>query len=82
MHSWRSIDRAPQDGRWIIAVHRHEPDRRAVIRWDPSRHGDARPWHVALSDQGHPTDAFTDWMPFPDLPSGEQGAHAADERTS
>ena len=68
MFTWRSMERAPQDGRWIIAISRHEPDRRAVIRWDPKRFGDARPWHVSSCDHSYPTDAFTDWMPFPDCP--------------
>ncbi|GJE35154.1 hypothetical protein LDDCCGHA_5372 [Methylobacterium oxalidis] len=68
MVSWRSMDRAPQDGRWIIAINRHEPDTRAVIRWDPARFGDDRPWHVASCQHSYPADAFTDWMPFPDCP--------------
>lgn len=79
MWSWRSMDRAPQDGRWIIAIHRHEPDRRAVIRWDPSRAGDARPWHVASCEHCYPADAFTDWMPFPPCPVDEAGRRAEDE---
>lgn len=32
MFSWRSMERAPQDGRWIFAINRHDPDTRAVIR--------------------------------------------------
>lgn len=72
MTDWRPIDRAPRDGRWIIAIHRDEPDRRAVIRWDPGRLGDGRPWHVATTDYGYEADAFTDWTPFPEPPG--QGA--------
>ncbi|AWN40471.1 hypothetical protein [Methylobacterium durans] len=68
MASWRSMDRAPQDGRWIVAIDRHEPDTRAVIRWDPTRFGDARPWHVASCGHSYAADAFTDWQPFPDCP--------------
>ncbi len=74
MYDWRPMDRAPQDGRWIIAISRHEPDRRAVVRWDPSRISDDRPWHVATTEYGYPTDAFTDWMPFPALPQGGPAA--------
>lgn len=47
MFSWRSRKRTPQDGRWIFAINRHDSDTRAVIRSDPTRFGDARPWHVA-----------------------------------
>ncbi|WP_336487570.1 hypothetical protein [Methylobacterium nigriterrae] len=68
MDDWRLMGRAPRDGRWIIAINRHDPDRRAVVRWDPDRHGDARPWHVASCDHGFAEDAFTDWMPFPACP--------------
>ncbi|KMO29452.1 hypothetical protein VQ02_29615 [Methylobacterium variabile] len=68
MPDWRTIDRAPQDGRWIIAIHQDEPDRRAVIRWDPGRAGDGRPWHVATTEYGYAADAFTHWMPFPEPP--------------
>ncbi len=71
MRSWASIERAPRDGRWIIAINRQEPDRRAVIRWDPERFGDALPWHVASCDHAYADDAFTDWQPFPDWPQIE-----------
>lgn len=71
------MDRAPHDGRWIIAIHRDEPDQRAVIRWDPQRSDDLRPWHVAFCQHSYPTEAFTDWMQFPDCPSG-----AGDTETS
>ncbi|MGT2478007.1 hypothetical protein ACU4GR_01980 [Methylobacterium oryzae CBMB20] len=54
--------------RWIIAINRHEPEQRAVIRWDPGRAGDQQPWHVATCEHCYSSDAFTDWMPFPDLP--------------
>jgi hypothetical protein len=78
MDSWRPMDRAPHDGRWIIAINRHEPDLRAVVRWDPTRFGDARPWHVASCEHGHFTDAFTDWMPFPTCPDCENENGAAE----
>ncbi|MET3695218.1 hypothetical protein ABID43_004784 [Methylobacterium goesingense] len=68
MRTWRAMDRAPHDGRWIIAIHRDDPDRRAVIRWDPEAAGDPRPWHVASCQHSYPADAFTDWMDFPDCP--------------
>ncbi|VUD74591.1 hypothetical protein MET9862_05223 [Methylobacterium symbioticum] len=62
------MDRAPRDGRWIIAINRQEPDRRAVIRWDPGSFGGEQPWRVASCDHGYTSDAFTDWMPFPPWP--------------
>lgn len=68
MRTWRAMDRAPHDGRWIIAIHRDDPDRRAVIRWDPNGAGDPEPWHVASCQHSYPADAFTDWMDFPDCP--------------
>ncbi|AWN39072.1 hypothetical protein DK427_16825 [Methylobacterium radiodurans] len=69
------MDRAPRDGRWIIAINRREPDRRAVIRWDPGSFGEGEPWRVASCDHGYASDAFTDWMPFPPWPNpGEDGA--------
>ena len=71
MRTWRAMDRAPHDGRWIIAIHRDDPDRRAVIRWDPQRLGDPEPWHVASCQHSYPADAFTDWMDFPDCPAPE-----------
>lgn len=74
MWSWRIMDRAPRDGRWIIAINRREPDRRAVIRWDPRSSSDSEPWRVASCDHGYASDAFTDWMPFPPWPA--QGEHA------
>lgn len=77
MYDWCPMDRAPRDGRWIIAIHRHEPDQRAVIRWDPERVGDQQPWHVATCDHGYSSDAFTDWMPFPDCPSDAQRKEGA-----
>ncbi|WP_132257007.1 hypothetical protein [Methylobacterium segetis] len=77
MASWRSMDRAPQDGRWIVAINRHEPDIRAVIRWDPERFGDARPWHVASCRHSYAADAFTDWMPFPDCPPAAEADQSA-----
>ena len=46
-HVWSAVNRAPHDGRWIIAVNRDAPDQRAIIRWDPKRAGDLRPWHAA-----------------------------------
>lgn len=66
------MDRAPRDGRWIIAINRHEPDQRAVIRWDPGRAGDQRPWHVSTCEHRYSSDAFTHRMLFPDLPSVAQ----------
>ena len=69
MRTWRGMDRAPHDGRWIIAIHRDDPDRRAVIRWDPEAAGDPAPWHVASCQHSYPAEAFTDWMEFPDCPS-------------
>lgn len=72
MDDWRAMDRAPRDGRWIIAINRHEPDQRAVIRWDPERAGDQQPWHVATCEHCYSSDAFTDWMPFPDCPLDAQ----------
>ncbi|MEA1834477.1 hypothetical protein U8607_20500 [Methylobacterium durans] len=78
MMSWRPMNRAPQDGRWIIAIDRHDPDRRAVIRWDPRRCGDAKPWHVAFCEHSYPQDAFTDWQPFPDCPSCAEASPAAE----
>jgi hypothetical protein len=74
MWSWRIMDRAPRDGRWIIAINRREPDRRAVIRWDPGSSDDREPWRVASCDHGYASDAFTDWMPFPPWPAEEAGA--------
>ncbi|GJE25636.1 hypothetical protein [Methylobacterium organophilum] len=71
MRSWIPIGAAPHDGRWIIAINRYEPDRRAVVRWDPARHGDDTPWHVASCDHGYAEDAFTDWQPFPHWPEVE-----------
>lgn len=68
MYTWRAMDRAPHDGRWIIAVNRDEPDQRAIIRWDPQRQDDTRPWHVAFCQHSYATDAFTDWMQFPTCP--------------
>lgn len=68
------MDRAPRDGRWIIAINRREPDRRAVIRWDPGSFGESEPWRVASCDHGYASDAFTDWMPFPPWPA--TGEHA------
>lgn len=84
MRTWRAMDRAPHDGRWIIAIHRSDPDRRAVIRWDPAGLGDPRPWHVASCQHSYPAEAFTDWMDFPDCPPsaeapepGTAGGHDA-----
>jgi hypothetical protein len=71
MYTWRTMDRAPHDGRWIIAIHRDEPDQRAIIRWDPKRDGDVRPWHIASCQHSYRTDAFTHWMEFPDCPPAE-----------
>lgn len=71
MYTWRAMDRAPHDGRWIIAINRDEPDQRAIIRWDPQRHDDTRPWHVASCQHSYATDAFTDWMQFPACPPCE-----------
>ena len=71
MVTWRPMERAPQDGRWIIAINRYEPDQRAVIRWDPERFGDAQPWHVSTCDQGYPSDTYTDWIPFPSFPAAQ-----------
>lgn len=68
MHTWRAMDRAPHDGRWIIAINRDEPDQRAIIRWDPEHADDASPWHVAFCEHSYRTDAFTHWMQFPDCP--------------
>ncbi|MFB0488664.1 hypothetical protein ABIE45_001250 [Methylobacterium sp. OAE515] len=68
MRTWRTMDRAPHDGRWIIAINRDEPDQRAIIRWDPKRADDAAPWHVASCEHSYRTDAFTHWMQFPDCP--------------
>lgn len=68
MRTWRAMDRAPHDGRWIIAIHRDDPDRRAVVRWDPRGLGDPEPWHVASCQHSYPADAFTDWMDFPECP--------------
>ncbi|AWN39866.1 hypothetical protein DK389_04090 [Methylobacterium durans] len=65
------MERAPRDGRRIIAINRNDPDRRAVIRWDPERFGDAHPWHVFSCEQGHADETFTDWMPFPDCPPSD-----------
>jgi hypothetical protein len=65
------MDRAPHDGRWIIAINRDEPDQRAIIRWDPQHAGDAAPWHVASCAHSYRTDAFTHWMQFPDCPPVE-----------
>ncbi|MBD8907241.1 hypothetical protein MZTS_11035 [Methylorubrum zatmanii] len=79
MWSWRIMDRAPRDGRWIIAINRGEPDRRAVIRWDPAGFGDSEPWRVASCDHGYASDAFTDWMPFPPWPA--QGEEADGSRS-
>lgn len=62
------MSNAPHDGRWIIAINRHEPDRRAVVRWDPDRHGAETPWHVASCEHAYAEDAFTDWQPFPSCP--------------
>lgn len=73
------MDRAPRDGRWIIAINRGEPDRRAVIRWDPAGFGDSEPWRVASCDHGYASDAFTDWMPFPPWPA--QGEEADGSRS-
>ena len=64
MRTWRAMDRAPHDGRWIIAIHRSDPDRRAVIRWDPAGLSDPRPWHVASCQHSYPADAFTDCRSF------------------
>ena len=76
MYTWRAMDRAPHDGRWIIAINRDDPDQRAIIRWDPKRAGDARPWHVASCKHSYPTNAFTDWMQFPDCPPAENRSAA------
>jgi len=73
MRTWRAMDRAPHDGRWIIAIHRSDPDRRAVIRWDPAGLGDPRPWHVASCQHSYPAEAFTDWMDFPECPPAAAG---------
>ncbi|TFZ56687.1 hypothetical protein E4V01_17825 [Methylorubrum sp. Q1] len=81
MWSWRIMDRAPRDGRWIIAINRGEPDRRAVIRWDPRRFGDSEPWRVASCDHGYASDAFTDWMPFPPWPVQGDEADASPGET-
>lgn len=70
------MDRAPRDGRWIIAINRREPDRRAVIRWDPGSFGESEPWRVASCDHGYASDAFTDWMPFPPWPARSEQATA------
>jgi len=72
------MERAPQDGRWIIAINRHEPDRRAVIRWDPGRNGDEGPWHVSSCEHSYPADAFTDWTPFPDCPPSAAAGETAE----
>ncbi|GJE41497.1 hypothetical protein AEGHOMDF_0663 [Methylobacterium soli] len=32
MYTWRAMDWAPHDGRWIIAINRDEPDQRAIVR--------------------------------------------------
>lgn len=81
MWSWRIMDRAPRDGRWIIAINRREPDRRAVIRWDPVSSGDNEPWRVASCDYGYASDAFTDWMPFPPWPDQGETADASPSET-
>lgn len=75
MYTWRAMDRAPHDGRWIIAINRDEPDQRAIIRWDPHCLGDTRPWHVAFCQHSYATDAFTDWMQFPACPPSEETDH-------
>lgn len=68
MVTWMPIKRAPKDGRWIVAINRHEPDRRAVIRWDPDRFGNDQPRHVSTGDQSYRNDAYTDWIPVPHCP--------------
>ncbi len=75
MRNWASMNGAPRDGRWIIAINREEPDRRAVIRWDPERCGDALPWHVASCDHSYAENAFTDWQPFPEWPRADTSAY-------
>jgi len=76
MRTWRAMDRAPHDGRWIIAIHRADPDRRAVIRWDPAGLGDPSPWHVASCQHSYAAEAFTDWMEFPDCPPSADGGES------
>lgn len=79
MIHWLPMARAPRDGRWIIALDRNEPDRRAIIRWDPERFpwdpegfGDTSPWHQASCDCSYPDAAFTDWTPFPNCSREEE----------